>query len=523
MTGFCNRRRPLNRMRLGFVTSCLLLMTLQDGHADVLLKSDWHLLQSEHFSLLSDTDVSTATDLLKDLEQFRSVVLLVTGLGEVEEPISTRAIVFAKPKHFYRIARSSNIVGYMRPSLRGTRMVTSGDSLSMDQRVVMFHEYIHHLVRIASSQPYPKWYDEGLADTLATIYEANGRIVIGATSEGRINNLSRNSYSVGLSRIVNEDNLYQLHPYVVSYFYSASWALVNYLHISHLAGGENRLSQLQRYLQMIAQNRPRAEAFEAAFETTPKKLEREMFKFLRKRQRPVLSLPADRFEYKGAIKVATAEPDLVALELAFQAFYYKPKVAHSVLDAALKTHPDNLHLRSAKGIAYQMQKKYDAALPLLSAAYEADPTDPVLAIDLADFLVIQADADCPEDRSGCEGTYIRARELYAEALAHSPDNPEIKFNLGKLLLIRFEQYTRALELLGEVLEVQPWNSNLHLLIGLSHKGRSSGQDPARDAAVDHLTTALYWAHNDTIRQRAGDALTELGVNTTSTMGDKKAD
>jgi len=479
-----------------------------------LLKQNWQLLESENFSVMTNLKDRPARALLVDLEQFRQVVLAITGIGEVTEPIGTRVIVFAKHSQFNRIAFKANTLGYMRPSFRGNRMVSSSASLSIDQRSIMFHEYVHHLVRIASSRNYPTWYDEGLADSLSTIHEDNGRLVIGAGSEVRLRGLSSNVGKVSLASIVNEDNLNRFHPYVVSYYYSLSWALVNYIQTSHMVGLPNRLEQLQHYLQLLTDQHDRASAFTQAFGVSPLQMEKEVFAYLERRQRPVISLPVEPFAYHGTIAQRKMGMDEVALEIAFQAMLGKTKQAHKILDAALVHHPNNAALLSAKGVTYQFEGRFEQGEPLVRAAYQSNQRDPILAIDYADLLVDWNAKQCAEQQTEhCRQRWQVANKVYAKTLALFPDNPELRAVYGWVLLDHFQDYSGALKHLQFALQFQPWNANLHLRVGLAHKGLEQ-----RDNAVTHLKRALYWTENSSVRNAAEEALVQLGALTSEQTG-----
>ena len=278
--------------RYRFILSAALLLTpvtflpLVVEAQDRLIQQDWWLLESEHFTVVTDTRGQTPESIIEDLELFRAVVLTITGIKTAEDKLPTTAVVFKSLGEFNRIAKMPNIVGFMRPTLRGNRMVSGGGSMSLDQRHNMFHEYVHHLLRSTSSVNYASWYDEGLADMLATVHEKDGRIVIGVESTARMRSLKNNPIHVPLERIVNNDDLSSWHPYHVRYFYAMSWAFVNYLNVGHLLGTPNRVGHLPHYLALTQEGAARPQAFVDAFGTTPRAMEKELNKYLSKRLRP---------------------------------------------------------------------------------------------------------------------------------------------------------------------------------------------------------------------------------------------
>ena len=343
---------------------------------------------------------------------------------------------------------------------------------------------------------------------MATVYQRDDQIIVGATSELRISHLNKNPYRVSLRRITETDDLYDAHPNIVGYFYGMSWALVNYLHLAHLTGGPDRLTQLEKYLDLVNQNVPRNAAFKSAFGKSPRGMEKELNKFLQKKRRPVLKLPAERFVYKGKITAQAMTTTEVALELAFLVMTRNNELAHSLIDASLTLDPNNPYLASAKGVAFQVQRQFEAGEPLVRDAHRARPKDPILAIDYGDFVYTATQVQCANtDQISCEQGYAKARQIYQAALDLHPNNVELKRSLARVLMEADKDYEGALPLLFAAEKAQPWNPELHLDIGIAlmHTGKNA-------EAIERLIRALNWTHREDIRNRAGIALKSLGVS-----------
>ncbi len=471
---------------------------------DRLIKQDWWLLESEYFTVVTNTRGQTPENIIGDLELFRAVVLAITGIKATEDKLPTRAVVFKSLGEFNRIAKIPNIAGYMRPSLRGNRMVSGGGSLSMDQRLIMFHEYVHHLLRSASSVNYASWYDEGLADMLSTVYEKDGRIVIGAESSIRMKTLKNNPMQVSLERIVNTDDLSSWHPYHLSYFYAMSWAFVNYLNVGHLLGTPNRLEDLQQYLAFTQEGIERPEAFVEAFGMTPRAMQKELDKYLGRRMRPVLMIPRDRFPQIGKITKRLLSKEEITYELAMLAIFQNTKLARSLLEDQLRLEPENPRLTGALALTYQAEKDFVRGATLARQAARADPSNPELAIDLADLLVIWNRDVCTDESTGCDDRVREAERAYYRALELAPDNPEAHAQLAALLHSENQDLAAASEHIRVGLEYQPWSPTLNLLAGQIYQGLNES-----DSARVHLKHALYWTDSEEIRIAAAEALAEL--------------
>jgi tetratricopeptide (TPR) repeat protein len=471
---------------------------------DRLVHQDWRRLESEHFNVITNTPGDTPQSIINDLELFRSVVLALTGVESVQERLPTTVVVFRRTSEFNRLTRIPNILGYMRPTLRGNWMVSAGGSLRVEQRTIMFHEYVHHLLRSASSVNYPSWYDEGLADMLATIHERDGRVVIGAEHEARIRTLKNSPLQVPLEKIVNTDDLSDWHPYHVSYFYAMSWALVNYLNVGHFAGTPSRVEDLQRYLALTQAGRDRQEAFVEAFRMSPREMEDEVNEFLGERMRPVIMLPRDRFAVAKQAQPRRLDALEMTHELAWLAMYTNHKLSRSLLEDQLEVTPRDARLTSALGVTYQLDEDYARGAELTRAAVRMDPTQPELAIDLADLLVSWNGKACETRGPECDDRAIEAEANYERALSLEPDNPEAHARLANLLRVERRKLDDAAEHVELALSYQRWSPPLNLLAGQIYLAlQKSG--PARE----HLERALYWSESESIRKEAATALKKL--------------
>ena len=487
------------------VCLCFCLATAAPAWAaNRLIKQDWWRLQSENFDLITNTRGDTPQSIINDLELFRAVVLALTGVEPYKDRLPTTAVVFRRTGEFNQIARLPNVIGFMRPTLRRNWMVSAGDSLSIDQRTIVFHEYVHHLLRSASSVNYPSWYNEGFADMLATVHERDGRIVIGAEEKGRIRTLKNNPMQVPLEKIVNTDDLSDWHPYHVGYFYGMSWALVNYLNVGHFAKPPNRMPDLQRYLALTQAGHDRQKAFEEAFGMSPSEMEDEVNDFLGNRMRPVIMLPRDRFPPTQEVLPRKLDSREITLELATLAMYRNHKLSRSLLEEQMAITPEDPELTMALAVTYQFDREYVRGAELARAAAEMDETHPEIAIDLADLLVSWNRNACKPRVPECDDRAIEAEANYHRALSLEPNNPEAHARLARLLFAEGRNLDDAVEHIELALSFQRWNPSLNLLAGQLYL-RLGERAPSRE----YLERALYWSKSENERKQAAASLKEL--------------
>jgi len=261
--GIDPHRTPVNMRSLVIV---LLLFTAA-AHAK-LDGNGWRQYTSENFTLLSDIDPTLARTRLMDLELFHAVVLRITNAKSPANKLPTKIIVFDSTADFRKVVNRANVGGIFMPTLRGNRMVMPKKVARLPGNQVLYHEYVHFLLR-DGTYTYPKWYDEGLADMLGQTYVENGRVIIGASSRARVERLNAGDVYVSLEKIVTRDDIWKWNPYLNSYFYSMSWAAVNYIYTGRLHGKTDYGAQVPAYLKRVNAGAPRVGAFTQEFGVTP--------------------------------------------------------------------------------------------------------------------------------------------------------------------------------------------------------------------------------------------------------------
>ena len=60
-----------------------------------------------------------------------------------------------------------------------------------DASLVLFHEYVHHVMRAHSQLRYPLWYEEGFADLLAASQLDASQVLIGLVHPWRREDIDR--------------------------------------------------------------------------------------------------------------------------------------------------------------------------------------------------------------------------------------------------------------------------------------------------------------------------------------------
>ena len=459
-----------------------------DVHAAVKTKN-WIALTSENFTVLTDLNEETARQKILDLELFRAVVLKITNARPRQDIIPTRVFLFKRRKDFNQTAPGGSVLGFFRPSLRMNQMVFPAElPRSFGRNTIMYHEYVHYLLRDGETM-YPKWYDEGLADMLGSIYVEDDRVIIGGVFKARIKRLSAGDVYVPLSRTVNRDDLWGKNRYLTSFMYSMSWAAINYMYTGYMNDMPNHGQSIPAYLALLNEGKPRQKAFVDAFGITPRQMEKEMFRFLKIKKRGVLTIPVDRFPFKKTISVNVIEENDIRYQLGYLLAPRNPKAARKLFDLILEDEPANHRALAGRAVTYQMARKWKTGLEIAVKAIDAE--DYLTHLEYADMMASYCSSKKPPDN--CEALRRTAVKHYKTVLTLDPDNPEGKLGLGTTLSILNESLTDALRYVIDAYELVPqwpginyWRGHLHFQLG-DHK-----------QAATYLLRASNWTHDETL-------------------------
>ena len=349
------------------------------------LEQPWYEYRSANFTVISDQDEARVSAAIESLELFRAFVFKVTNAPVGRDVVPVDFYLFDNTGDFQATIKLPNVLGYMRPGLRRQNMVASSGVIGLDAQHVIFHEYVHYLLRNGGTTAlHPKWYDEGLAEVLAATRfdKERNKVVLGGDIAERIAAL-RAGIHVSLSDIVSSNDIATWHPNHVAIFYSKSFALVNYLHVSRLVGND-RYPQMNEYLRLYRQGVDSTAAFEQAFGMPVSAMERELGQFLSRPQRPVLELPMDRFVRDGSYIRRPIPPAELAYRMGYLMVVANPTGARALFELDGRSHTD-ARFRAGVAVSYQMQRQFQRAADEMNAALEMAPDDPVVLQEAADL------------------------------------------------------------------------------------------------------------------------------------------
>lgn len=149
-----------------------------------LVKANWIEVKSDNFIVITDAKPKLATLLVSDLERFRYFITETLGKDIVaSKPLMILAI--SSNRNFKRLDLPEFWAGVFRTGLNGDFAIANISDYSKSQKnknwgnQVLMHEYVHYAARnISSGTFYPLWYNEGVAEYLASFrMEDKGKFI----------------------------------------------------------------------------------------------------------------------------------------------------------------------------------------------------------------------------------------------------------------------------------------------------------------------------------------------------------
>lgn len=262
---------------------CLLLLSavFLSNNANAKLKN-WHHYTSENFSIYTDVSERKTRQLINQFEDFRDLILSITGVPAPVSQERMQIYLFSRSQEFYPFAGSKNLAGFYTHTIGGPRIVMADGAGGHSSQSVLFHEYVHHIMRGSNNFNYPMWYSEGFADFLGATQLKHGKAHIGARADGRIWNVHGRPRIAELlvadrGQTEADDRDYWAR------FYAKSWLFVHFLQMSKL-NGDAALGQSQRdYLLRYAAGEDPLEAFSAAFGMSPEDMDQRLNRYMNQR------------------------------------------------------------------------------------------------------------------------------------------------------------------------------------------------------------------------------------------------
>lgn len=415
-------------MLLRIVALTLALLAPAAAHAE------WHEASSKHFLVYSDDKPERIRAYAEELEKFDRAMRLRYNIADAPISPANRLTVYvvSSETNVARLAGIQFAAGlYVRRAGGNLAIVPRStavwDYLDNSARIILQHEYAHHVMFSLSNIAVPSWFSEGFAEFWGTARpERDGSIVIGAAPQHRGIGLHWDK-PIPASRLLTQESRFSSDQ--LDAFYGRSWLLTHYLAFS-----TERKGQLGAYIAAIN----RGEALEkaaAAFGDLPK-LDAELKRYLMRPRLAAVQLSSDVLK-TGPVavrKLSAGEAATMAVRIRSDRGVDE-KAAQEVVIDARKTAAG--HETDAAAQLALAEAEYDARNYALAEA----AADRALAVspNAAKGLLYKAMAkmklaEAANDRT--PATWTAIRRLIVAANKIEPDDP-------KPLILNYRSYGTA--------------------------------------------------------------------------------
>ena len=418
----------------------------------------WVEVRSENFVLRGDLGERDAVDLVKDLEGFRYNVLSLYGVKPRPEIVPVPVYTIRNDKTMKSVYGTDNVGGVYTTDLRGPVFLLSskrGFGRGNEARYISFHEYSHHLLAAYTNENFPRWYDEGYANFLATYEQKKQVFTVGSPKQayGPVLALKRRQWFPMKTMISS------VRRYPFSFtdnsrsaslgrtlYYAQSWLMAHYIITT-----DGMAPKFSAYIDALNRGEDAIEAFESNMGMSIEEFDDIIYKYYKSNRFNSVSYTTD------------FNPDNVDVKV-----------------RKMSKAEGNLHLADVTLAFSGNDNKFERTTAAYDKAEKTlGPTAPIL-VGRADMAL-------------ANGEYAQAESLIKQALALEPNNIEARRVGGAAEIMRYEdgEHTAQSVDLGrkylrEVLDKYPNDPSANYHYALSYRSSSEPPLDAMQAAYDAL-------------------------------------
>ncbi len=465
-------------------------------------------ITSENFILTGDLRQKDGEGLLRDLELFRKNIFKVLGVSGEPEIIPVRVYVTKNEKGFKTITGNSGFDGLYTMTHNGPAFVLNGKNgfrRGDGARHIALHEYTHHIVSAYTEWDYPLWYNEGLANYLATFTYKDGVFRVGEPYDLYAYSLRQENWmpmSVVLGSLekypFSTGDTSKIGLQTKSQFYAQTWLAAHYLR--HKEGYKGKLTDYIRRLNIGEQPIP---AFEAAIGFSPEEFETELKTYFKKDKYNVTWFTTPDEDIPPPITRTLADQEAQFARLsAMRNFVFRPDRRASVIkayedyEAEFGESVDTLIAKAdLTALLARKNDGYETARELADKALALEPESVEVNVISATILVHQYGRGL----GGAAADMKTARKYAAKALRDDPQLPLANYSYALSFKDDYAPPENALNAAGYALDYYRDKSFMGPNLGLAGillNGKKY------DDALPPITRAINWSKDPAMRVSA---------------------
>jgi len=446
-------------------------------------KDTWTSVRSQNFFLVGNASEKEIRQVATRLEQFRDAFGRLFKRARLSDSVPTTVVVF-KNMSAYKPFNPRGSAGYFQSGEDVNYITLTAERHAGEENPfgIIFHEYMHLLVKNNVSPNAPPWLNEGLAEFYSTL-EVKGGDKSGADIGKPISHhvyYLREQKQLPLRTLlaVDHSSPHYNEKSKRGVFYAQSWALVHYL---MLGKERQRAPQLSRYLNLIANGTSPAEGFKQVFEADTDAIEKELRGYIRRDSYPYVSFP-----FEGRVE-STAEMQSAAITEAAALGYLGDLALHTRLLDQAEAHlqkavafdPQSATVQASLGMLRMRQQRFAEAKEHLRQAVAADARNHLALYYYAFTLSREAMTELGFVSSYTAEAAAAMRSALRKAIELKPDFPESYRLLAFVSLVTGEQLDDAAMLIKRALTLAPGNQEYALVLAQIHLRQEKFDDARR--------------------------------------------
>jgi tetratricopeptide (TPR) repeat protein len=446
-------------MKRPFLINALaLLLFAASAAATVAAKETWSSVRSQNFHLVGNASEKEIRQVATRLEQFRLVFSRIFKRARLNDSVQTTVVVF-KDESSYKPFNPRRSAGYFQPGEDVNYITLSAETRSAADNpyAVIFHEYIHLLVKNNVSAATPAWVNEGLAEfysTLEIVKDGKGAEVGRPIADHIFYLRQQKLLPLRTLFAVDHSSPHYNEQSKRGVFYAQSWALVHYLMLGNKG---QRQPQLNRYLDLINKGTDPQESFQTAFGADIETIEKELRDYIRRDTYSYFNFPFEqKLEAEAAVQsTALTEAQGLAFLGDLALHTHLLEQAEKQLEKAFALDAADPMTQSSLGMLRMRQRRFAEAKEHLGRAVARDAQNHLVHYYYAYALSREGMSEMGYVTHYAPETAREMRAALKKAIGLKPDYAGSYSLLAFVNMVTGEQIDESIELLKRARQLAP--------------------------------------------------------------------
>lgn len=428
-----------------------------------------------------------AEQISNDLLEFHYASIVLLSSNAIRST-KINITIFRNAREFRRELKQNKFAGLMQPSFQQHQLLLTANLRDREYTEIPFHEYAHHLIKVRIERPIARWFEEGLAQYLATMNIKDHSVEVGEIQRRRVLNSLAATKDLPWLDTLSLDLSHDQTP-ELAVKYDVALGLVHYLVHGTF---DTELEPKQRIVQLFHAVNKGANAFDRFLELVGLK-QSELFDglqrhFSKTQELLTYKIPVPQQQVKFRDCLDDVDRHLL---IARSVLSFNRNRASDILQQIERQYPGDYRVLALLSEVH----RHDAAVALKYAetAYRTRPDSPVTNLALANAYVRL----CAEDPSQpCIGHLTQAETHYRKVLEFDHRRVDAAFGLGSVYLHR-GRTGEALNYLRVAQKQTPWSPRVNLQLGEAYRQLGEFRKAER-----YLAITAEWDQNEDRRKVA---------------------